>query len=104
MMTSMEQRACELSDVITYEFENITHETARWLEENAYMPQGGELLRVTQDRYVEKTAIKKAGLEVAPFEAVDSHKEILRERWRRSAFLQSLKHERVVTMEKVSGS
>ncbi len=67
-----------ISDVITYEFENITHETASWLEDNAYMPQGGELLRVTQDRYVEKSSIKKAGLEVAPFEPVDSKGDLER--------------------------
>lgn len=67
----------ELSDVITYEFENITHETAKWLTENAYMPQGGELLRITQDRYVEKTTIQKSGLQVAPFEAVDSKQDLI---------------------------
>ncbi|MBN8210139.1 5-(carboxyamino)imidazole ribonucleotide synthase [Bacillus sp. NTK071] len=66
----------DVSDVITYEFENITHETAKWLTENAYMPQGGELLRITQDRYVEKTTIQKSGLQVAPFEAVDSKQDL----------------------------
>ncbi|WP_273836002.1 5-(carboxyamino)imidazole ribonucleotide synthase [Guptibacillus sedimenti] len=71
------RKLADLSDVITYEFENITHDTAKWLEENAYMPQGGELLRVTQDRYVEKTAIQDSGLQVAPFEPVGSHQEFM---------------------------
>ncbi|WP_347552614.1 5-(carboxyamino)imidazole ribonucleotide synthase [Pseudalkalibacillus hwajinpoensis] len=70
------EKLASISDVITYEFENITHETARWLEENAYMPQGGELLRITQDRFVEKTSIQHSGLKVAPFEAVNSEEDL----------------------------
>ncbi|WP_377891751.1 5-(carboxyamino)imidazole ribonucleotide synthase [Alkalihalobacillus sp. R86527] len=72
------KKLAEVSDVITYEFENIAHETASWLEENAYMPQGGELLRTTQDRFVEKTSIQEAGLKVAPFQKVNSKEELLR--------------------------
>ncbi|TLS34966.1 5-(carboxyamino)imidazole ribonucleotide synthase [Pseudalkalibacillus caeni] len=66
----------ERSDVITYEFENITHETAEWLKENAYLPQGSKLLQVTQDRKFEKNAILEAGVEVAPFREVNSIEDL----------------------------
>lgn len=47
-------KLAEISDVITYEFENIDAETLRWICERAYVPQGQELLTITQDRILEK--------------------------------------------------
>lgn len=70
------KRLNELSDVITYEFENIDAEALGWLSENAYVPQGTSLLRVTQDRILEKAAIEKAGIEVAPYRAVYTFDEL----------------------------
>jgi 5-(carboxyamino)imidazole ribonucleotide synthase len=55
------------SDVITYEFENISAEALEWLESQAYVPQGTKLLRLTQDRILEKEAIQAAGVDVAPY-------------------------------------
>ncbi|MGV3488218.1 MAG: 5-(carboxyamino)imidazole ribonucleotide synthase [Tuberibacillus sp.] len=60
----------DVSDVITYEFENVDSEMARLLETQAYLPQGGELLRMTQDRLIEKQAIENAGVSVAPYQKV----------------------------------
>jgi 5-(carboxyamino)imidazole ribonucleotide synthase len=60
----------EASDVITYEFENIDADALDWLNKNAYVPQGTELLRVTQDRIEEKRNIKAAGVRVAPYAVV----------------------------------
>ncbi|MEI5907354.1 5-(carboxyamino)imidazole ribonucleotide synthase [Bacillus spongiae] len=54
-------------DVITYEFENIDYEALCWLESVAYVPQGAELIKVTQDRIFEKRALLNAGVEVAPY-------------------------------------
>jgi 5-(carboxyamino)imidazole ribonucleotide synthase len=69
-----DQKAAEelarISDVITYEFENVDAEVARLLEENAYLPQGGELLKITQDRLIEKATIESAGVVVAPYQKV----------------------------------
>lgn len=59
-----------LSDVVTYEFENIDAESASWLEENAHLPQGSRLLAVTQHRLKEKETLVKAGVPVAPFRPV----------------------------------
>jgi 5-(carboxyamino)imidazole ribonucleotide synthase len=60
----------EASDVITYEFENIDADALDWLNKNAYVPQGTELLRVTQDRIEEKRNIQGAGVRVARYAVV----------------------------------
>ena len=65
------QKLAEVSDVITYEFENIDADGLRWLSENAYVPQGVRLLEVTQNRVTEKQAIVEAGVEVAPYMVVE---------------------------------
>lgn len=65
------QQLSEVSDVITYEFENIDANALKWLCENTYVPQGKELLEITQNRVTEKAAIVKAGAEVAPYEVIE---------------------------------
>ncbi|MBS8266205.1 5-(carboxyamino)imidazole ribonucleotide synthase [Mesobacillus boroniphilus] len=60
----------ESSDVVTYEFENIDADALAWLNKHAYVPQGTELLRVTQDRIEEKRNIQAAGVSVAPYAVV----------------------------------
>lgn len=71
------KQLAKLSDVITYEFENIDYQTLTWLEKNANLPQGSKLLKITQDRESEKKAITDAGAEVAPYRIVDDEKELL---------------------------
>lgn len=61
------EELAEVSDVITYEFENIDVEGLRHLAEIAYVPQGAELIGVTQNRIFEKQAIRKAGVPVADY-------------------------------------
>ncbi|MGC5328778.1 5-(carboxyamino)imidazole ribonucleotide synthase [Brevibacillus sp. SYSU BS000544] len=60
----------ERSQVITYEFENVDAQVAEVLETNAHVPQGSRLLRITQHRIREKTAIQLLGIPVAPFRAI----------------------------------
>lgn len=64
------QKLAALSDVVTYEFENIDAESASWLEENAHLPQGSRLLAVTQHRLREKETLVKAAVPVAPYRPV----------------------------------
>ncbi|MCJ8008021.1 5-(carboxyamino)imidazole ribonucleotide synthase [Lederbergia wuyishanensis] len=66
----------EKSDVVTYEFENIDYEALDWLLEKAYIPQGAELIRITQDRILEKQALTEAGVEVAPYAVIGSLKDL----------------------------
>lgn len=65
-----------VSDVITYEFENINAEALNWLCENAYVPQGTSLLEITQDRITEKAAIQRAGAVVAPYAEIQTIEDI----------------------------
>ena len=71
------QHLAEISDVITYEFENIDYRCLQWLEKHAYLPQGSQLLNKTQNRFTEKNAIVKAGLPVAPYRLVKKQDELL---------------------------
>lgn len=66
----------KVSDVITYEFENINAEALDWLCTNTYVPQGSTLLEITQDRTKEKAAIQKAGAEVAPYAVIETIDDI----------------------------
>jgi 5-(carboxyamino)imidazole ribonucleotide synthase len=70
------RKLAEISDVITYEFENIDSETLAWICEQAYVPQGSELLTITQNRISEKAAIDNAGVEVAPYEVIESAEQL----------------------------
>ncbi|MEH7107761.1 5-(carboxyamino)imidazole ribonucleotide synthase [Bacillus sp. JJ1764] len=69
-------RLAEISDVITYEFENIDADTLGWLCERAHVPQGQDLLTITQNRITEKAAIQQAGVEVAPYEVILEMEEL----------------------------
>nr|WP_026021875.1 5-(carboxyamino)imidazole ribonucleotide synthase [Bacillus timonensis] len=71
------KKLANVSDVITYEFENIDYEALTWLEENANLPQGSHLLKITQDRGTEKSAIQEIGLQVAPFVLVESEEQLV---------------------------
>nr|WP_087991340.1 5-(carboxyamino)imidazole ribonucleotide synthase [Bacillus subtilis] len=64
------RKLAEISDIITYEFENIDYDALHWLKDHAYLPQGSELLLITQNRETEKKAIQAAGCEVAPYSIV----------------------------------
>lgn len=63
-------------DVVTYEFENIDSQTAKWLEENGNLPQGSKLLSVTQHRGKEKQALKAAKVNVVPHHLVDKKQDL----------------------------
>jgi 5-(carboxyamino)imidazole ribonucleotide synthase len=66
------KKLAEISDVITYEFENIDAAALEWLCNHAYVPQGKSLLEVTQDRVKEKGAIENARVQVAPYAVINS--------------------------------
>lgn len=64
------------SDVLTYEFENISSRMAASLEGDGYLPQGSRLLFLSQHRLREKQALQEAGVPVAPYRAVTSLEEL----------------------------
>lgn len=70
------QRLALISDVLTFEFENINADALDQLTGNSYIPQGTDILRITQDRVLEKQAIEKSGVNVAPYEVITSFEDL----------------------------
>ena len=66
----------ERSDVLTYEFENVDAEALDLVADTVAIPQGTDLLRVTQDRIHEKTFINEHGIGTAPWRAVNSYADL----------------------------
>lgn len=62
------KRLARESDVVTYEFENISHEVATAIGDK--LVHGTELLFQTQHRIREKEMIERHGYQVAPYHAV----------------------------------
>lgn len=71
------EELAEVSDVITYEFENIDYDGLKRLTQMAYVPQGAELVRITQNRVTEKQMIVEAGCPVAPYIVASTYEELL---------------------------
>ncbi|MFW5899196.1 MAG: 5-(carboxyamino)imidazole ribonucleotide synthase [Jiangellaceae bacterium] len=67
----------ERCDVVTYEFENVNAEVARDLQASGHLPQGAELLRITQHRLREREALRTLDVPVAPFAAVQDRASLL---------------------------
>lgn len=70
------EELAEVSDVITYEFENIDYEGLKRLSQIAYVPQGAELVKVTQDRILEKMELQAAGVPIAKFVEASTFEEL----------------------------
>ena len=70
------EHLAEISDVITFEFENIDADSLEQISGMAPIPQGTDILRITQDRILEKRAIKNSGAKVAPYAEVYRREEL----------------------------
>lgn len=69
------KRLTEISDCITYEFENVDLAAARFIESHGKLPQGAYALEVTQNREKEKTLMRELGLPVPEFSIVTNGNE-----------------------------
>ncbi|MEX0693014.1 MAG: 5-(carboxyamino)imidazole ribonucleotide synthase [Rhodospirillales bacterium] len=69
------KRFGEAVDVVTFEFENIPHESVQLLSQYAVVRPGWKSLAVAQDRLVEKEFINKIA-ETTPFRRVTSPEEL----------------------------
>ncbi|SCS50601.1 phosphoribosylaminoimidazole carboxylase ATPase subunit [Staphylococcus caeli] len=56
-----------LSDVITYEFENISASQLEYLVSHYNVPQGYQAIQILQDRLSEKQILKESNCNIAPF-------------------------------------
>ena len=68
-------RLAQVSDVITYEFENVPVESAHWLAERVPVFPPPRALEVSQDRLSEKTFFASLGIPTPPFAAVEERTE-----------------------------
>ena len=67
------------TDVVTYEFENIAIESVQRLEADGFaVTPASTVLRVTQDRLLEKAFARDCGVPVGEFEAVDTAADLKR--------------------------
>ncbi|WP_226035453.1 5-(carboxyamino)imidazole ribonucleotide synthase [Aquibacillus saliphilus] len=70
------QQLAELTDVITYEFENVDLASAQYLENQGILPQGAALLKITQDRENEKKVLVENNLPVADFAVIQNKADL----------------------------
>jgi 5-(carboxyamino)imidazole ribonucleotide synthase len=63
-------------DVVTFDFENVPAETARWLIERVAVFPAPHALAVAQDRLVEKGLFRECGLQTPEFAAVDTREQL----------------------------
>ncbi|WP_074381589.1 5-(carboxyamino)imidazole ribonucleotide synthase [Bartonella doshiae] len=62
-----------LCDVITYEFENLSLETIRYIEKSKNVYPSSKALEITQDRLFEKQFLNAQGIATASWHAVDDY-------------------------------
>ncbi len=65
-----------LSELVTYEFENIPHPLVAELEQKVPLPQGSSLLSICQHRIREKQTLQQLSIATAPFQSVASTGEL----------------------------
>ncbi len=63
-------KLAEKADVLTYEFENVDVDTLHSIEEEIPVPQGSDLLAITQDRLMEKAFLESNNINIAPYETI----------------------------------
>lgn len=64
------------ADVLTYEFENVDLQALKDVADQVAIPQGTNLLYTTKNRIREKTFLRDAGLQTAPFVAVKNRADL----------------------------
>jgi 5-(carboxyamino)imidazole ribonucleotide synthase len=74
-LTAVEQFAREV-DVVTFEFENVAADALESLEGIVPVRPGGNVLRTTQNRLLEKTFLQSAGIPVTPFVPITSDDDL----------------------------
>ncbi|MDY4022702.1 5-(carboxyamino)imidazole ribonucleotide synthase [Staphylococcus borealis] len=64
------------SDVITYEFENISAEQLNRLTQQFNIPQGYQAIQLLQDRLTEKQTLEQVGSKIVPFLSIKSEEDL----------------------------
>lgn len=61
---------------VTTEFENVNADSMRWLAQHVPVSPSGDCVAIAQDRILEKSWIRKAGLETAPYLALETVEDL----------------------------
>lgn len=64
------------TDVVTYEFENVSVEALNAVSQKVSIPQGTDLLAITQDRLLEKSFLEANDIVIAPYSTIISPTDI----------------------------
>ncbi|MET3560602.1 5-(carboxyamino)imidazole ribonucleotide synthase [Bartonella japonica] len=75
--TSALDRFISLCDLVTYEFENLSLQTAQYVENAKCVHPSSKALEITQDRLFEKQFLHKQGIRTASWYAVDNHSSLV---------------------------
>ena len=67
-----------LSDVITYEFENISANQLQALASKYNIPQGYQAIQLLQDRLTEKQTLQDSGSNIAPFFQLTDYDDLVK--------------------------
>ncbi len=70
------ERFAKISDVITYEFENVPSEATRQLSATSLLHPRPEILHICQNREREKTFLRDNGFPCAPFRILDTLEDL----------------------------
>ncbi len=70
-------KLAELSDVVTYELEQLPADTLRWLMARVPVAPDLRILEIAQDRVREKTFLSSIGISTATWSAVERKEELL---------------------------
>jgi len=65
------ERLCQISDVVTFEFENIDSDLLAELEKDYHIVQSASLLKTAQHRLLEKEFARSLGIETGDYQYVD---------------------------------
>lgn len=66
----------EKTDVITYEFENISSKQLKQLTEHYNVPQSFQAIQLLQDRLTEKQTLQEAGAQIVPFLQIKNSQDL----------------------------
>jgi len=70
-------RLGEEAQIVTYEFENISIDSVEHLEQQGHrVTPSSSVLRITQDRLLEKTFVRDCGIATTPFAAVRAESDL----------------------------
>ncbi len=71
------KKLSEMSDVVTYEFENVDLEVIKKINQNGKVPQGHIPLEISNDRLIEKNKAKEIGVKTPKFREINTKEDLL---------------------------